>query len=111
MHYAAWIGERVTVQQPGEAKVTQDHQIDALPELLVQLGWAEGTRVRFSVLENNTIVLMRLPPRTPPPENWAEYFAGGLTGVFGTHEENMRYLDELRGEWDEWEADLRRNER
>ncbi|MFN8512423.1 MAG: hypothetical protein U0232_09890 [Thermomicrobiales bacterium] len=89
------------VQRPTEAKVNQQHQLDALNELLADLGWDEGTRVRFKAIDEDTIVLMRLPATTPPPEGWAEHFAGKLTGVFGTHEENMRYLDEERMGWRE----------
>jgi hypothetical protein len=101
------------VQQPAETKVTKDHQIDALPDLLAQLGWDEGTRVQLNILskDRDMIVLLRLPTITTPPEGWAEHFAGKLGHVFGDHDEIMAYLDELRGEWDEWEADLHRNER
>lgn len=89
-----------TVQQPTEAVVTDEHQITTLPALLDRLGWEEGTRVKFNVLDEHTVVLQRLHPKTPPPEGWAAHFAGKLGHVFGDHDEIKAYLEEERRSWE-----------
>lgn len=91
----------VTTRQQAELTVGQGHQLDALARVLAQLGWDAGTRVGFNVIAQNTIVLMRFPPKTAVrPEGWAAHFAGKLGDVFGDHDEIMAYLAEERRSWE-----------
>ena len=88
------------VQRPVGPNPTNEQQLGTLAEALAPLGWDESTPIRINVLDQDTVVLIRRPVMTPPPEGWVAHFAGKLTGVFGTHEENLRYLDEERASWD-----------
>jgi hypothetical protein len=53
------------------------------------------TRARLLVeaIDDDIVVLIWRP------ENWTEDFAGRLTDVFGTHDENIRYLEGERRSW------------
>jgi hypothetical protein len=96
------------VQGPIETRVGGDHQLENLPKLMAQLGWDEGTVVRYNILDHNTIVLMRVPVVAPPPEGWAAHFAGKLGDVFGDHDEIMAFLEEERRSWEpEGQGDTR----
>jgi AbrB family looped-hinge helix DNA binding protein len=85
-------------QKVGETTITGKNQITLPTEAVRRLGWEKGDRLVVDVVDVGGLkmmVLMRYP------DNWAETFAGRLTGVFGTHEETLRYLEEERGSWDE----------
>ena len=80
-----------------ETTITGKNQITLPAEAVRQLGWQKGDRLIIDVIDLNGLKMMTLMRR---PENWAEAFAGRLTGVFGTHEEVMEYLEEERRSWD-----------
>ncbi len=86
-----------TVHQIREGTVANETEVSLPADVLKQLGWAVGTKLVVNVVDKDTIILARRP------ENYAEAFAGRLTGVFGTHEEVLRYLDEERASWDKEE--------
>ncbi len=78
----------------GKTTITGRNQITLPAEGLRELGWERGDRLVVETVGEDTLVIRRLP------ENPAEYFAGKLTGVYGDHEEVLRYLDEERRSWD-----------
>ena len=86
-----------TVHQVREGTVANETEVSLPADVLAQLGWEAGTKLVVSVVDKDTVILWRRP------KDYASYFAGRLTGVFGTHEENLRYLDEERASWDEEE--------
>ena len=61
-----------------------------------QLGWERGDRLLVTVLNDDTIVLMRRPT------NWTDAYSGKMGHVFGTHKDTMRFLEEERRSWQEW---------
>ncbi len=90
---------RTEPQQPQlkETTITGKNQVTLPAEAVRQLGWEKGDRLIIDVIDMNGLKMMTLMRR---PEDWGEAFAGRLTGVFGTHEENLQYLEEERRSWD-----------
>ena len=86
-----------TVHQVREGIVANETEMSLPADILAQLGWEAGTKLVVNVVDKDTMILARRP------ENWAEAFAGKLTGIFGKHEEILRYLDEERASWDQEE--------
>lgn len=78
----------------GETTITGKNQISLPAQGLRLLKWAKGDRLLVEVLDDDIMVLVRRP------ENFTEAFAGRLTGVFGTHEDTLRYLKEERQSWE-----------
>jgi AbrB family looped-hinge helix DNA binding protein len=90
------------IEQAGETTITGKNQISLPAEAMRLLGWEKGDRLLVTVQRGamgDTLVLMR------QPDDWAEAFAGRLGHLFGTHEENLRYLEGERRSWDEEESD------
>lgn len=83
------------IEQVGETTITGKNQVSLPAEGLRLLGWQRGDRLLVSIQSGDIMVLMRRP------DDWAEAFAGKLSHIFGTHEENLRYLEEERRSWDE----------
>jgi bifunctional DNA-binding transcriptional regulator/antitoxin component of YhaV-PrlF toxin-antitoxin module len=81
----------------GETTITGKNQVSLPVEGVRQLGWERGDRLSVKIVDENTLLLTRRP-RTA--EEWVEMYAGKLGHVFGDHEDNMRYLDELQAEWE-----------
>ena len=81
-----------------ETTITGKNQITLPAESVRQLGWAKGDRLLVDVIDVGGLQMMVLLRHL---DNWAETFAGRLTGVFGTHEETLRYLEEERRSWGE----------
>jgi AbrB family looped-hinge helix DNA binding protein len=79
----------------GETTITAKNQISLPAKSVRDLGWKRGDQLIVELLGGDLLVLMRRP------ENWTDAFAGRLTDVFGTHEENSRWLEEERASWDE----------
>ncbi len=78
----------------GETTLTGKNQVSLPARGVRQLGWTRGDRLIVQVVDQDTMVLRRRP------ENPAEYYAGRLSGVFGTHEETIRFLEEERASWE-----------
>jgi len=38
------------------------------------------------------------------PDSWADVFSGKMGHVFGTHADTMRFLEEERRDWEEWDC-------
>jgi bifunctional DNA-binding transcriptional regulator/antitoxin component of YhaV-PrlF toxin-antitoxin module len=83
-----------TLQRAVEATVSGEREITLPPDVLRQLGWAEGTRLLVSALTPDTLIVARRP------EDPARYYAGRLGDVFGDHGEIMGYLEEERKGWE-----------
>ncbi len=90
---------RTEPQQPQlkETTITGKNQVTLPAEAVRQLGWEKGDRLIVNVIDMNGLKMMTLMRR---PEDWGEAFAGRFAGVFGTHEENLAYLEEERRSWD-----------
>jgi AbrB family looped-hinge helix DNA binding protein len=84
-----------TVRAIGETTLTGKNQISLPASGIRQLGWKRGDRLLVEVVDNEMIVLIRRP------DDWVEAFAGKLTDVFGTHEENLAWLAAERRAWEE----------
>src|SRR3989337_43789 len=80
-------------QVAGEATITGKNQVSLPAKSLRELGWERGDRLIVEILGEDMLGLVRRP------ERWTEAFAGRLTHVFGTHEENIRWLENERGAW------------
>ena len=78
----------------GETTITSRNQISLPSKGARGLGWRKGMKLLVKVLDDDTILLMR------KPDSYAEAYAGRLGHVFVEPEENRRYLDELRADWD-----------
>jgi hypothetical protein len=77
----------------GETTITGKNQVSLPARGVRQLGWERGDRLLVHVLDHDILLLTRRP------ENPAEFFAGKLGHVFGTHEETLRFLEEERAAW------------
>jgi bifunctional DNA-binding transcriptional regulator/antitoxin component of YhaV-PrlF toxin-antitoxin module len=79
----------------GETTITGKNQISLPAQGVRRLGWTKGDRVIVQVQGDRMILWRR-------PENWADYFAGKMGHVFGDHEDTMRFLEEVRRDWETW---------
>ena len=77
----------------GETTITGKNQVSLPARGVRQLGWERGDRLLVHVLGHDLLLLTR------KPDDPAEYFAGKLGHVFGTHEETLRFLEEERTSW------------
>jgi len=77
----------------GETTLTAKNQVSLPARGLRRLGWERGDRLIVHVLGRDSMLLTRRP------DNPAEFYAGKLGHVFGTHEENLRFLEEERASW------------
>ena len=78
----------------GETTLTGKNQVSLPARGVRQLGCARGDRLIVHVLGPDTLLLTRRP------DNWTNYYAGKLSGVFGTHEQNLAFLAAERASWD-----------
>jgi len=79
----------------GQTTITGKNQISIPAKSLRRLGWERGDRLLVQVLDDQALVIIRRP------KIWTEEFAGRLGHVFGTHDENLRWLNDERRSWDE----------
>ncbi len=77
------------MKKAGETTVTGKNQITLPAEAVRTLGWKKGDRLIVDVMNEDIVLLIRRP------EDWAEFSAKHLSDLWGTHEENMAYLEEL----------------
>ena len=77
----------------GETTITGRNQVSLPAKGMRELGWSRGDRLLVEVFGEDILVLVRRP------ERWTEAFSGRLAGVYGTHEENIRWLEEERAGW------------
>lgn len=64
------------------------------------LGWEKGNVLIVEIVEE-PITGDRRILLTRKPESWTDYFSGKLGHIYGTHEETIAELEEMRAEWDE----------
>lgn len=83
------------LERVGQTTITGKNQISLPASGLRRLGWRRGDRLLIQVLNEDMLVIIRRP------DKWTEQFAGQLGHVFGSHEENLSWLDNERREWDE----------
>lgn len=79
----------------GVTTVTGKNQVSLPASGVRQLGWERGDRLLVETVGDEMMILMRRPA------DWVDAFAGKLTEVFGTHEENLAWLADERRSWDE----------
>ena len=86
-------------EKVGETKITGKRQITLPAEGVRRLGWETGDVLIVEIVEDpiTCIPEVRLWRK---PKNWTEYFSGKLGHVYGTHEETIAELEEMRAEWD-----------
>ena len=79
----------------GETTLTGKNQVSLPASGVRELGWERGDSLLVETIGGEMMVLLRRPT------SWTEFFAGKLSDVFGTHEENLAWLAEERQSWDE----------
>lgn len=85
----------VTVHTIGETTLTGKNQVSLPANGVRQLGWERGDRLLVEIIGNDMIVLIRRPA------DWVDAYAGKLSDVFGTHEENLAWIEAERRAWNE----------
>lgn len=85
----------VTPEIAGETTLTAKNQVSLPAKRMRELGWEKGDHLIVEVLGADMILLVRRPVR------WTDAFAGRLTHVFGTHEENIEWIEAERASWPE----------
>lgn len=85
---------RVVPKEVGETTITAKNQVSLPARGVRELGWQRGDQLLVQIVGDDMMLLMRRPI------DWTDAFSGKLGHVFGTHEETMRFLDELRSEWE-----------
>lgn len=88
----------VAAEVVGETTLTAKNQVSLPAKRIRELGWERGDRLIVQVLSEDILILVRRPAR------WTDTFAGRLTHVFGTHEENVEWLERERASWTEEQA-------
>ena len=83
------------VRAVGETTLTGKNQVSLPSSGVRQLGWQRGDRLLVETIGDDIMILMRRPV------DWVDAFAGKLTDVFGTHEENLAWLEDERRSWGE----------
>ena len=78
-----------------EITITSKNQISLPVASLKELGWQRGDKLVVNVLSDGKLVLMKRP------ESWTDFYSGKMGGVWGDHEDTLRYLDEERASWNE----------
>jgi bifunctional DNA-binding transcriptional regulator/antitoxin component of YhaV-PrlF toxin-antitoxin module len=82
----------------GETTLTSRNQVSLPAKRMRELGWEKGDRLIVQVLGENMLLLVRRPA------SWTDAFAGRLTHVFGTHEENIEWIEGERASWSKGDA-------
>jgi bifunctional DNA-binding transcriptional regulator/antitoxin component of YhaV-PrlF toxin-antitoxin module len=83
------------VRAAGEATLSGKNQVSLPAYGVRQLGWQRGDRLIVETIGDDMMVLIRRPA------DWVEAFAGKLTDVFGTHDENLALIESERQSWTE----------
>jgi hypothetical protein len=83
-----------TLHLVGETTITGKNQVSLPTNGIRELGWERGDRLLVEIVGSEMMILLR------KPESWTEYFAGKLSHVFGTHDENLAWLAEERQSWE-----------
>jgi bifunctional DNA-binding transcriptional regulator/antitoxin component of YhaV-PrlF toxin-antitoxin module len=79
----------------GETTLTGKNQVSLPAGGVRQLGWQRGDRLLVEIIGDDMMILVRRPV------DWVDAFAGKLTNVFGTHEENLAWIEGERQSWNE----------
>ena len=77
-----------------ETTIIGKNQVTLPAEAVRHVGWNRGDRLMVHVVSPDMLLLMRRP------DSWADFFAGRLGHLFGTHEENLEWLEQERSRWD-----------
>ena len=88
------------VQAAGESKISPRGAVNLPAKVLRKIGWKHGDDVFVDVLDDDRILLSRKPARL------AEELAGRLTHLFPGGEDTLRFLDEERAGWEEFDRRL-----
>ena len=84
----------------GEAKISARGAVNLPARALREVGWKHGDHVVVEIVDKDRIVLSKRP------EDIVDHFAGSLTHLFPDHESNLRFLDEERASWNEFDRRL-----
>ena len=84
----------------GEAKISARGAVNLPARALREVGWKHGDQVVVEIVDDDRIVLKKRP------EDIVDHFAGSLTHLFPSHEDTLRFLDEERASWDEFDRRL-----
>lgn len=82
-------------ERAGETTLTAKNQVSLPAKPLRMHGWNKGDHMIVETFGDDVVVLIRRPVR------WTDAFAGRLTHVFGTHDENLNWLERERANWAE----------
>jgi bifunctional DNA-binding transcriptional regulator/antitoxin component of YhaV-PrlF toxin-antitoxin module len=74
----------------GQTTLTGKNQVSLPARAVKLLEWNKGDQLSVHVVGDDMVLLLR------PPKDWAGQFGD----VFGTHEENLTWLEEERASWD-----------
>jgi AbrB family looped-hinge helix DNA binding protein len=84
----------------GETKISARGAVNLPARALREVGWKHGDQVVVEIVDEERIVL------TKRPEDIVDALAGRLTHLFPSHEDTLRFLDEERASWDEFDRRL-----
>jgi AbrB family looped-hinge helix DNA binding protein len=84
----------------GEAKISARGAVNLPARALRELGWKHGDHVVVEIVDDDHIVLSHRPGGI------VDALAGRLTHLFPDHESNLRFLDEERASWSEFDRRL-----
>jgi AbrB family looped-hinge helix DNA binding protein len=85
------------LESVAEAKISPRGAVNLPAKVLRDVGWQYGDEVFIDVVDDDHILLSR------KPENLAEALAGRLTHLFPGGEDTLRFLDEERASWEEFD--------
>lgn len=88
------------LKSAGEAKISARGAVNLPAKVLREIGWNRGDDVFVDVLDDDRILLSR------KPASLAEELAGRLAHLFPGGEDTLRFLDEERAGWEEFDRRL-----
>ena len=83
-----------------EVRISPRGAVNLPAKLLRDIGWQHGDTLFIDVLDDDRVVLSR------KPASLAEDLAGRLTHLFPGGEDTLRFLDEERAGWKEFQRSL-----
>ena len=88
------------LEPAGEVKISSRGAVNLPAKVLREIGWQHGDSLFIEVLDDERILLSR------KPASLAEELAGRLTHLFPGGEDTLRFLDEERAGWEEFDRRL-----
>ena len=88
------------IEAAGQVKISPRGAVNIPAKVLRELGWQHGDDLFIEVADGDHLVITRRP------ENIVDALAGRLTHLFPNHEDTLRFLDEERVSWEEFDRRL-----